>query len=64
MITQDEIRELEAINAEMQDAVPANEVRRYLIANHRFHFKIYGAAGSLRRCSRSSSRCGCRSARS
>jgi DNA-binding GntR family transcriptional regulator len=47
VITQDEIRELEAINAEMQDAVPANEVRRYLIANHRFHFKIYGAAGSL-----------------
>lgn len=47
VITQDEIRELETINAEMQDAVPANEVRRYLIANHRFHFKIYGAAGSL-----------------
>ncbi len=47
VITQDEIRELEAINAEMQDAVPANEVRRYLIANHRFHFKIYGAAASL-----------------
>jgi DNA-binding GntR family transcriptional regulator len=41
------IRELDAINAEMQDAVPANEVRRYLIANQRFHFTIYGAAGSL-----------------
>ena len=41
------LRELEAINAEMQDAVPANEVRRYLIANQRFHFTIYGAANSL-----------------
>ena len=47
LIGQDAIRELEAINAEMQDAVPANEVRRYLIANHRFHFRIYGAANSL-----------------
>jgi DNA-binding GntR family transcriptional regulator len=41
------IRELDAINAEMQAAVPANEVRRYLIANQRFHFTIYGTANSL-----------------
>jgi DNA-binding GntR family transcriptional regulator len=46
-LTPQDLRELEAINAEMQDAVPANEVRRYLIANQRFHFKIYGAASSL-----------------
>jgi DNA-binding GntR family transcriptional regulator len=46
-MTQATIRELERINAEMQDAVPANEVRRYLIANHRFHFTLYGAANSL-----------------
>jgi DNA-binding GntR family transcriptional regulator len=46
-MTQTTIRELESINAEMQDAVPANEVRRYLIANHRFHFTLYGAANSL-----------------
>jgi DNA-binding GntR family transcriptional regulator len=46
-MTPETLRELEAINAEMQDAVPANEVRRYLIANHRFHFTIYAAASSL-----------------
>lgn len=46
-MTQAIIRDLEAINAEMQAAVPANEVRRYLIANHRFHFTLYGAANSL-----------------
>lgn len=40
------IRELEQINDEMQGAVPANEVRRYLMANQRFHFTLYGAAGS------------------
>jgi DNA-binding GntR family transcriptional regulator len=40
------IRELEKINAEMQAAVPADEVRRYLAANQRFHFTLYAAAGS------------------
>ncbi len=46
-MTPDMLVELEAINAEMQSAVPANEVRRYLIANHRFHFRIYREADSL-----------------
>jgi DNA-binding GntR family transcriptional regulator len=46
LISEQTIRELEGINADMQDAVPANEVRRYLIANQRFHFVIYGAAES------------------
>jgi DNA-binding GntR family transcriptional regulator len=46
LISEETIRELERINAEMQDAVPADEVRRYLIANQRFHFVIYGAAES------------------
>ncbi|TAK81385.1 MAG: GntR family transcriptional regulator [Betaproteobacteria bacterium] len=46
LITETAIRELEAINAEMQDAVPANQVRRYLIANQRFHFHIYRIAES------------------
>jgi DNA-binding GntR family transcriptional regulator len=40
------IREVERANEEMQAAVPADAVRRYLIANQRFHFLIYGAAGS------------------
>ncbi len=46
LITEQAIRELEAINADMQDAVPANEVRGYLGANQRFHFCIYAVAGS------------------
>ena len=40
------LQELERINAEMQDAVPADDVRRYLAANRRFHFKLYEAASS------------------
>ena len=40
------IRELEEINAQMQAAVPANEARRYLACNQRFHFTIYRAADS------------------
>lgn len=40
------IREVERANEDMQAAVPANEVRRYLAANQRFHFLIYGAAES------------------
>jgi len=40
------IRELERINAEMQGAVPADEVRQYLAANQRFHFTLYAAADS------------------
>lgn len=46
LIPEEAIRELERINADMQDAVPANEVRRYLIANQQFHFVIYRAADS------------------
>lgn len=46
LISEKATRELERINAEMQEAVPANEVRRYLIANQRFHFAIYRAADS------------------
>lgn len=38
------IREVERVNEEMQAAVPANAVRRYLMANQRFHFLVYGAA--------------------
>jgi DNA-binding GntR family transcriptional regulator len=45
-ITVQTIRALEAVNAEMQAAVPANEVRRYLACNQRFHFMIYAAAES------------------
>jgi len=40
------IRELEQVNDEMQNAVPADEVRSYLIANQRFHFTLYAAADS------------------
>ena len=40
------IRELEKVNDEMQGAVPADAVRRYLMANQRFHFTLYGAADS------------------
>ena len=40
------IRELEKVNEEMQGAVPADEVRRYLAANQRFHFTLYSAADS------------------
>jgi DNA-binding GntR family transcriptional regulator len=40
------IRELEKVNEEMQGAVPANAVRRYLAANQRFHFTLYSAADS------------------
>jgi DNA-binding GntR family transcriptional regulator len=46
LISEDAIRELERINAEMQAAVLSNEVRRYLIANQQFHFVIYRAADS------------------
>ncbi len=46
LITARAIREVERANEEMQAAVPANEVRRYLMANQRFHFLIYGAARS------------------
>jgi DNA-binding GntR family transcriptional regulator len=46
LVTERAIRELEAINADMQDAVPANEVRRYLSANQRFHFHLYRLADS------------------
>lgn len=40
------IRELEKVNEEMQGAVSADEVRRYLAANQRFHFTLYAAADS------------------
>ncbi len=40
------IRELEHINADMQGAVPSDNVRRYLAANQRFHFTLYAAADS------------------
>jgi DNA-binding GntR family transcriptional regulator len=46
LITEEAIRELERINAGMQDAVATNDVRRYLIANQQFHFVIYRAADS------------------
>lgn len=46
VITVQTIRALEQVNAEMQAAVPANEVRRYLASNQRFHFMIYAAADS------------------
>lgn len=41
-----EILELEAVNEEMQEAVGRDEVKAYLSANNRFHFLLYGAAGS------------------
>lgn len=41
------LRTLEAINADMQAAVPGNDIRRYLSANQRFHFEIYATARSL-----------------
>lgn len=40
------IQELERINAGMQDAVGEDDVKRYLIANQRFHFALYSAANS------------------
>jgi DNA-binding GntR family transcriptional regulator len=45
-ITTGEIQALDNINAEMQDAVPADDLKRYLEANQRFHFFLYGAARS------------------
>lgn len=40
------IQEIEHANEDMQSAVPANDARRYLSANQRFHFLIYAAAES------------------
>ena len=46
LITPGEISALEEINQEMHDAVGNGGVKAYLIANHRFHFKLYDAAQS------------------
>jgi len=40
------IGELEAINGEMQAVVDDDDVKRYLAANNRFHFRLYSAAMS------------------
>ena len=40
------LRELDVINEDMQAAVPQNDLKRYLTANHQFHFTLYRAAGS------------------
>jgi DNA-binding GntR family transcriptional regulator len=41
-----EIARLEEINDGMRDAVKTGDVKRYLAANHNFHFGLYSAAGS------------------
>lgn len=46
LISANTIRELEAINEQMQVAESADSVRAYLVANHRFHFTIYESANS------------------
>lgn len=40
------LRELDRVNEEMQSAARAGDVARYLEANQRFHFTLYGAAQS------------------
>ncbi len=45
-IDQNDIAELEQINAEMQAAVGDDNVKGYLAANQRFHFRLYSAAKS------------------
>ncbi|HEY0297485.1 MAG TPA: GntR family transcriptional regulator [Bordetella sp.] len=45
-IVHDEVVKLDAINEAMQQAVRDGDVRRYLAANHAFHFGLYEAGGS------------------
>lgn len=45
-ITAVEIALLEQVNEEMHDAAESGQVKAYLIANHRFHFMLYGTARS------------------
>lgn len=46
LIGHEAVLELDAINEDMQASVVADEPKRYLAANHRFHFGLYAAAGS------------------
>jgi DNA-binding GntR family transcriptional regulator len=45
-IDHEDIARLEEINDGMREAVKAGDVKRYLAANHNFHFGLYSAAGS------------------
>ena len=45
-ITAAEIALLEQVNEEMHDAAESGQVKAYLIANHKFHFTLYGTARS------------------
>jgi DNA-binding GntR family transcriptional regulator len=46
LISRARIARLAQINDEMQEAVGLDDVKRYLAANHRFHFGLYRAADS------------------
>lgn len=46
-LSQQDILELENINASMQEAARRGEVKPYLEANRTFHFRLYGAAASV-----------------
>lgn len=46
-ITPEDIELLERVDGEMHKAVDDGDVKAYLIANHAFHFTLYGTARSL-----------------
>jgi DNA-binding GntR family transcriptional regulator len=45
-VTATEIALLDEVNAQMHEAAAAGRVKAYLIANHKFHFTLYGSARS------------------
>jgi len=47
LMRQDDILDLERINAEMQAAARKGSVKKYLVANQAFHFRIYSVTESL-----------------
>lgn len=46
-ITPSDLEALEQVNGDMHRAVEQGDVKAYLIANHRFHFTLYGTARSV-----------------
>lgn len=45
-LTQDTIEKLAKIDAQIDLAIKANDIRSYLTGNHRFHFTIYETSGA------------------
>jgi DNA-binding GntR family transcriptional regulator len=57
------IRQLQTIDADVDEALRLGDVDRYMSANHAFHFALYERAAP-RCCCRWPAVCGCRSGRS